>query len=104
MKFVEFAAFTDTGVRKMGRIVWGKGKFSIEGRDRDILEKVLNDSIRDLRKKGFPELTKRDGLRFLEALPYFYTGGRLCAAEVKEEEEGNDCPCCKKREKEGESI
>jgi len=85
MKFVKFARFTDTGVRKMGRIVWEKGKFSVEGRDRDILEKILSDPIRDLRKKDYPELTKKDGLRFLEALPYFYNGARLCASKVQEQ-------------------
>lgn len=88
MKFVEFSAFTDTGVEKMGRIVWEKGKFSIEGRDKDILKRVLNDPIRDLRKKKAPELTKRDGLKFLEALPFFYNGHRLCGSRIQEQKGG----------------
>ena len=86
MRFVEFSAFTGVGVKEiLGRIVWEKGKLFAEGRRTDILEKILRDPIRDLRKEGFPELTQKDGLRFLEALPYFYAGARLCASEVTEE-------------------
>lgn len=58
-----------------------------EGKRTDILEDILNDPIRDLRKEGCPVLTKKDELRFLEALPYFYSGGRLCASLVQEEKE-----------------
>jgi len=86
MKYVEFSAFVGSGVVEIfGRIVWYKGRLFAEGRRKEMLERLLDNPIRDLRKKGFPELTKRDGLRFLEALPYFYNGARLCASEVTEE-------------------
>lgn len=86
MKYVEFKGYVGVGVvETLGRIVWEKGKLFAEGKRTDILKKLLDDPVRNLKMKGCPVFTRKDGLQFLEALPYFYMGGRLCASVVKEE-------------------
>lgn len=85
MRFVEFSAFTGVGVVEIfGKIVWHKGKLFAEGKQKEMLERLLDEPIRDLRKKDYPILTKEDGLQFLEALPYFYSGYKLCCSQVRE--------------------
>lgn len=82
IKYVEFAGFTDTGVREFGRIVLERGKLRAEGGA--LMEKLLNERVRDLTPKGDQSwLTREDGERFLRALPYVYHGGYLCASRVR---------------------
>lgn len=91
MKYVQFSAFVGTGVVEIfGKIIWHKGKFSAEGGRKEMLERLLDEPVRNLGKKGCPKLTRRDGLQFLEALPYFYNGYALCADLVKEQKGGKN--------------
>ncbi len=89
VKYVEFSAFTGVGVVEIfGKIIWKKGRFFAEGRRKEMLERLLDEPIRDLRKKDYPTLTHKDGLQFLEALPYFYNGHMLCGSRVQEQVKG----------------
>lgn len=82
IKYVEFAGFTDYGVREFGRIVLEKGKIRAEGGR--FLRRLVNERVRDLTPNGSQEwLTREDGLLFLRALPYYYCGTYLCGSRVR---------------------
>ena len=85
-EYVVFEQFTATGTRELGRIVLEGSSLRAEGSD--VSERILNQQIRKWRpeRDGSRYLTKTDGRRFLEALPYIYRSDDCYATLVKERE------------------
>lgn len=80
MKVVEFYSTTEDGQESAGQVVMDNtGKIFFAGMSKALIE-TLKNGVRGPKGK---RLVPKDGIKFLEALQFEFTGSYLRASEVK---------------------
>ena len=81
MKYVEFYETAAEGQETIGRVIFiEKDGISFEGLSENMIES-LKEGVILKGKEGMKKIFPKDGARFLEALPYVFTGSYLRASK-----------------------